>query len=149
MSDLKKAERKKYKEMFKLFDVNGDGTLSVDEFRLALDKIGYCLCEDYLQKFIAEADTDNSGKISFDEFITALSKPSPKEKRMAKLRRLFQGMDTDRSGYITLKDLKALAKKSDSEQMTEKEMKSVIEKMDVNGDKKVSFQEFVQSMSNE
>ena len=49
MSDLKKAERKKYKEMFKLFDVNGDGTLSVDEFRLALDKIGYCLCEDYLQ----------------------------------------------------------------------------------------------------
>jgi len=35
--------------MFKAFDSNGDGTLTHVDFRIALDKIGYCLSDDDLE----------------------------------------------------------------------------------------------------
>ena len=44
-----KDARKRYKTIFDQFDSNGDGTLTHNEFRSALDNIGYCLSDSDLQ----------------------------------------------------------------------------------------------------
>ena len=38
-------------EAFNHFDVNGDGLISIDEFKILLDSLGMCI-NDYVNKFL-------------------------------------------------------------------------------------------------
>ena len=55
-----------------MFDTSGDGEISQDEFRRALDKMGRKLTEDQLDDLIRQIDSDHSGTISIKEFLTAV-----------------------------------------------------------------------------
>ena len=57
------------------------------------------------------------------------------------MRRLFRAIDTDGSGFITLRDLKTLVKESGADMPTD-QLKQIILKVDQDGDRKVSFEEF-------
>ena len=58
--------------VFSMFDTSGDGEISQDEFRRALDKMGRKLTEDQLDDLISQIDSDHSGTISIKEFLTAV-----------------------------------------------------------------------------
>jgi len=58
--------------VFSMFDTSGDGEISQDEFRRALDKMGRKLTEDQLDDLIRQIDSDHSGTISIKEFLTAV-----------------------------------------------------------------------------
>src|SRR4051812_27053034 len=61
------------KEKYLTFDIDGDGTITNKEFRMVLEEmVGEpCPDEDW-QDFISQVDYDNSGTISFEEFLYAL-----------------------------------------------------------------------------
>jgi centrin-1 len=59
---------------------------------------------------IAEIDKDGSGQLEFDEFFDMMTtRPSENESR-DEIRKVFVTFDTDRSGYISLKHLRKVAK---------------------------------------
>lgn len=60
---------------------------------------------------------------------------------LAKMKRLFRVMDTDGSGFITLRDLKMLARES-GEEIPSDQLKKIILTLDQDGDRKISFDEF-------
>eukprot|EP00282_Hemiselmis_andersenii_P018127 CAMPEP_0114158844 /NCGR_PEP_ID=MMETSP0043_2-20121206/27450_1 /TAXON_ID=464988 /ORGANISM="Hemiselmis andersenii, Strain CCMP644" /LENGTH=123 /DNA_ID=CAMNT_0001254663 /DNA_START=1 /DNA_END=369 /DNA_ORIENTATION=+ len=62
----------KLKKMFHKFDANGNGTLDVKEFRLAMESVGYDLTDDQLAEMFTAFDIDGNGKISFWEFVRSL-----------------------------------------------------------------------------
>jgi len=56
------------KDAFKIFDKDGDGTISVDEFMHAMSSMGERLSKKEVKALMAEVDKDNNGTIDIDEF---------------------------------------------------------------------------------
>jgi len=58
-----------YREVFKMFDMDGSGTIEEEELGIGLRLIGKRPEEAELQELIRRVDKDNSGEIDFSEFL--------------------------------------------------------------------------------
>eukprot|EP00762_Andalucia_godoyi_P002862 ANDGO_04391.mRNA.1 Calmodulin-like protein len=58
--------------LFREFDENGDGVISVDEFRNGLQSLGVHLPEDRFQVLVKKTDRDGDGEIDFGEFVQVM-----------------------------------------------------------------------------
>ena len=59
-------------EMFKLFDANGNGTISKEELKEAMKKLGEPLSEKELNDLIAAHDKNGDGVIDDKEFTSMM-----------------------------------------------------------------------------
>lgn len=59
-------------EMFKLFDANGNGTISKEELKEAMKKLGEPLSEKELNDLIAAHDKNGDGVIDYKEFTSMM-----------------------------------------------------------------------------
>ena len=66
--DEEKDLKKTAKKLFKLFDEDGGGTVTVEEFKHELDKLGAGLSIDEVVGLVKEFDIDGDGEISLEEF---------------------------------------------------------------------------------
>lgn len=51
---------------FKVFDLDGDGFITRDELKVAMEMIGEDITEEQLTQVIIMADTDHDGKINYE-----------------------------------------------------------------------------------
>ncbi|KAJ2809423.1 hypothetical protein H4R20_000148 [Coemansia guatemalensis] len=65
---LKKDEDAELREAFKVFDTDGNGTISIDELGKVMESLGEKLTVDELHAMFAEADKDGNYQIDFYEF---------------------------------------------------------------------------------
>eukprot|EP00994_Dinema_validum_P004480 NODE_2534_length_680_cov_85.637084_g2075_i0.p1 GENE.NODE_2534_length_680_cov_85.637084_g2075_i0~~NODE_2534_length_680_cov_85.637084_g2075_i0.p1 ORF type:complete len:171 (-),score=64.92 NODE_2534_length_680_cov_85.637084_g2075_i0:166-624(-) len=56
------------KSAFRIFDMDGNGTVSQQELKHVMDSIGTKMKPEELLAMMAELDTDGSGEIDYDEF---------------------------------------------------------------------------------
>ena len=56
---------KTFKEMFQMFDKDGDGTISTKELGAVLRSLGLNPGQEEIDEMIEETDRDNSGAIDF------------------------------------------------------------------------------------
>ena len=56
------------KKLFSMFDADGGGSVSVEEFKTELDKLDAGLSIDEVVALVREFDTDGDGEISLEEF---------------------------------------------------------------------------------
>ena len=61
------------------------------------------------------------------------------------IRRAFRVLDKDCDGYITVKELKEVLSKL-GENLTQKEVKEMVDEADTNGDGRIDMEEFVELM---
>ena len=61
---------------FKVFDRDGDGLISKDEFQDTMDSLGEPMSADEVNAMIAQADLDKDGKLNFNEFQLLLESKS-------------------------------------------------------------------------
>merc|ERR1719454_1035981 len=71
---------------FALYDINHDNQIDFDEFRMIFKDVHESISKDAQWKMFNAADTDNSGYISFEEFVAclmsfALEVPSAEKKK--------------------------------------------------------------------
>lgn len=59
---------------FKVFDSSGDGKISAAELRFALTRIGETLSMEEAQEMIAEAGTDEKGRIDYVNYVKTVMK---------------------------------------------------------------------------
>jgi Ca2+-binding EF-hand superfamily protein len=57
------------RKIFKSFDLNNSGTITVDELAAMLAKLGILAEKKYIQAMMNKMDTNKSGMIEFAEFI--------------------------------------------------------------------------------
>jgi len=62
-----------YREAFKLFDKDGNGTIDIDELGSVMKNLGQSPTNEELRAIIEEADIDGDGSIDFDEFVEMMS----------------------------------------------------------------------------
>ena len=60
------------RKIFKDFDANQSGTLTIDEMGAMLAKLGISVERKYLDAMMRELDTNKSGMLEFEEFATFL-----------------------------------------------------------------------------
>jgi len=95
---------------------------------------------------IAELDREVTGAIDFEDFLDAItSKLGDKETREG-IAKIFALFDDDKSGTITLKNLKRVAKEL-GETMSEEELREMIERADSMGNGEISVEDFYTIMT--
>jgi len=141
---LSKSEKDNLAKVFREFDKNGDGKLSMDEIKDGyLNHYGKVMSDDDVERMFAAVDTDNSGFIDYSEFVVA----AMNEKNLVTNERLaaaFKMFDKDGSGIISSDEIKeVLGFGSD---LTADAVDKIIKEVDKNGDGEISFEEFVTMM---
>ncbi|KAG4934558.1 hypothetical protein JHK87_048560 [Glycine soja] len=141
--NLSEEETKGLKQMFSNMDIDRSGTISYEELKSGLTKLGSKLSEYEIKQLMAAVDVDNSGTIDYLEFIAATIDPHKLEKE-EHLYKAFQYFDKDNNGYITRDELsQALTKYQMGDEAT---IYEVINDVDTDNDGRINYQEFVDMM---
>ncbi|CAF1655302.1 unnamed protein product [Rotaria magnacalcarata] len=95
--NISPEELEELREAFRVFDQNGDGSITLSELRIVLDQMGLDPSEEELQDMIREVDADQSGSISFVEFVDMVKKAVDTNKNSREeLFRAFQVFGSDK-----------------------------------------------------
>ncbi|XP_058222485.1 calcium-dependent protein kinase 1 isoform X1 [Rhododendron vialii] len=131
------------KEMFKSIDTDNNGTVTFEELKAGLPKLGTKLSESEVRQLMEAADVDGNGTIDYIEFITATMHMNRME-REDHLYTAFEYFDKDKSGYITMEELEQALKKYNMG--GESTIKEIIAEVDTDHDGKINYEEFVAMM---
>jgi len=103
---LGKQKKEELAKVFKAFDKNGDGRLSMDEVKQGyLDHYGKVVSDDEVEKMFKSVDADNSGFIDYTEFVVA-AMDSEELSSNEFLQAAFKMFDKDGSGSISANEIK-------------------------------------------
>ncbi|KAM3182640.1 hypothetical protein ACTXT7_011897 [Hymenolepis weldensis] len=124
-------------------DVNGDNSLSRDEIRLCCKQSN--LPSEKIDEFLSLFDSDGDSKVTLDEYERALGlKPIPPTTTQ-QWHEAFDEMDTDKSGKLTVDEMYEGLKNAGCA-MKKSEVENIIKSVDKDGDKSLTFQEFITLM---
>ncbi|ONK80539.1 uncharacterized protein A4U43_C01F18950 [Asparagus officinalis] len=141
--NLSEEEIMGLKEMFRSMDTDNSGTITFEELKAGLPKLGTKLSESEVRQLMEAADVDGNGTIDYIEFITATMHMNRVEKE-DHLYKAFEYFDKDRSGYITMEELEqALMKYNMGDVRT---IKEIIAEVDTDHDGRINYDEFVAMM---
>lgn len=89
----------------------------------------------------SEIDQDCSGSVDFDEFINIITDTIVNKDKRKDVEKLFRLFDDDRTGYITIENLRRIANEL-GENVNEQDLQEMIKRADLKGDGKITIDEF-------
>ena len=149
LTDQSKEEQlAEIKEVFGLFDRNGNGTIPTKDLgtamrALGLDRhVGY---EVMMKKFRSHGKkTINFPKFlkMVEDYIDTIDNTCNDDDVIL----AFRVFDRNRSGFIAAADLREIMRNLD-QTLTENEMDEIIKMADIDGDGRIDYEEFIQMMN--
>lgn len=143
---------KEFREAFRLFDKDGDGSITKEELGRVMRSLGQFARAEELRTMLQEIDIDGDGNVSFEEFVEIVSNIGANEtahtdqdQEEQELRDAFRVFDKHNRGYITASDLRAVLQCL-GEDLSEEEIEDMIKEVDVDGDGRIDFYEFVHAL---
>ncbi|VDM09495.1 unnamed protein product [Wuchereria bancrofti] len=137
-SNFDAYELRRLARRFKKLDLDGSGSLSVDEF-MSLPELQQ---NPLVQRVIDIFDEDGDGEVDFREFIQGISQFSVKGDKTVKLKFAFRIYDMDRDGYISNGELFQVLKMMVGNNLKDNQLQQIVDKTilfhDKDGDGKIS-----------
>ena len=135
------------REAFATYDVDGSGTIELEELRGVMKSLG--AAEGQAERVMQAADVTHTGNINFDEFCAAVG-PIYAHSELA-LKRAFDVFDQDGNGTIDRHELKQMMTKLKvvPHDVPDKVIEQLFGVADINNDGKISFDEFVNLFKND
>ncbi|OIV89812.1 hypothetical protein TanjilG_29904 [Lupinus angustifolius] len=130
------------KELFRMIDTDNSGTITFDELKDGLKRVGSELMESEIKDLMNAADIDNSGTIDYGEFIAATVHLNKLE-REENLLSAFSYFDKDGSGYITLDEIQQACKDFGLDDI---HIDDMIKEIDQDNDGQIDYGEFAAMM---
>ncbi|MBA0702354.1 hypothetical protein Goari_027247, partial [Gossypium aridum] len=130
------------KELFKMIDTDNSGTITFQELKDGLKKVGSELTETEIKALMEAADIDNSGTIDYGEFLAATLHIN-KIEREENLVAAFSFFDKDGSGYITIDELQQACKEFG---LGDVHLDEMIKEIDQDNDGRIDYGEFAAMM---
>ncbi|KAL9685367.1 hypothetical protein QQ045_022817 [Rhodiola kirilowii] len=134
-----------FQELFRLFDKDGDGRISITELGTAMRSLDQHPTDEELHTMISEVDTSGSGGIELGEFLRLMSKKIKEVDAEGELREAFKVFDKNQDGFISPNELKHVMANL-GEKLTDKEAEQMIREADLDGDGLVNYDEFARIM---
>jgi len=129
-----------YRKKFETFDLNKDGLITRREFMAVSKVFGYHLTNEELVEIFGKTDTDDSGGITFDEFVIAMVKRSRKAKDLEPVKQKLKIYDKRNRGYITSDEAFPVLKKLLGFDLNKTD--ALVDMYDKNKDYKLTLLEF-------
>mmetsp|Transcript_18437 Transcript_18437/g.35231 ORF Transcript_18437/g.35231 Transcript_18437/m.35231 type:complete len:167 (-) Transcript_18437:124-624(-) len=145
VAELTAEQKQEIREAFDLFDTDGSGSIDKNELKVAMRALGFEPKKEEIAKMIQDIDKDNSGEIDFPEFLEMMTAKMGERDSKTEILKAFRLFDDDETGYITLENLRRVAKEI-GENMADKELQEMIEEADRTNDGKISEDEFLRIM---
>merc|ERR1719150_1220553 len=143
---LSKGERDGLAKVFKAFDKNGDGKLSMQEVKEGyLEHYGKVMSDEEVETMFNAVDTDKSGFIDYSEFVVAAMNENQLTTN-EKLQAAFKMFDKDGSGIISPEEIKEVLSFGGTNALSKEAIEAIVKQVDENGDGEISFEEFVDMM---
>lgn len=130
------------KQLFRMIDTDNSGTITLEELKQGLKRVGSNLMESEIQDLMNAADTDNSGTIEYGEFLAATLHMNKME-REENLLAAFSFFDKDGSGYITIDELQNACKEFG---LGDVQLEEMIKEIDQDNDGRIDYAEFAAMM---
>lgn len=143
--DLSDEQKADIKEAFDLFDTEGTGVIDIKELKVAIRALGFEPKKEDIKKMVADVDKEGTGKISYADFLQLMTMKMTEKDSNEEILKAFRLFDDDDTGTISFKNLKRVAKEL-GENLTDEELKEMIEEADLDGDGEVNQDEFLRIM---
>ncbi|KAK7500810.1 hypothetical protein BaRGS_00008054 [Batillaria attramentaria] len=130
-----------YRELFKKFDADGNGYLSISEFRNVLKAADSNLKDSQIAQFFLFFDGEKGDRrITEEEFSKGLDQVLS---YVAKVKDLFKKYDSSGDGFLDRTELRKLLTDASGGKMTTSEMDQILKDADRNRDNQISLNEFL------
>uniref|UniRef100_A0A8D2LTN0 Calcium binding protein 4 n=1 Tax=Varanus komodoensis TaxID=61221 RepID=A0A8D2LTN0_VARKO len=138
-------------DAFKEFDTDQDGYISYKDLGECMRTMGYMPTEMELIEISQHIKMRMGGRVDFEDFVEMMG-PKLREEtaHMVGVRELkiaFREFDTDGDGAISEAELRQAVGALLGEQLKAQEVDEILQDVDLNGDGKVDFDEFVMMLS--
>jgi Ca2+-binding EF-hand superfamily protein len=143
--ELTEEQKQEIKEAFDLFDTDGSETIDAKELKVAMRALGFEPKKQEIRKMINDIDRDGSGTIDFQEFLGMMTSKMSERDSREEILKAFRLFDDDNTGKITLNNLRRVAKEI-GENMTDEELREMIDEADRDGDGEIDQEEFLRIM---
>jgi len=135
------------KEAFSMFDIDGDGTITIVELKEVMKSLGQNPTENELKQMIKSVDDNGDNEIDFEEFLILMSSKKPGNDDPDKeLKDAFAVFDADGSGTISRTELKKLMKNL-GQSLSDAELDAMMDEVDTDGSGEIDFAEFKSMMT--
>eukprot|EP00116_Pleurobrachia_bachei_P012358 sb/3472620/ len=104
MEDVDNIGEEKLKELnniFSAFDNDGSGSISANEFRYALTKMGIYLSKEDVDDLFFEVDQNGDDNLDIEEFIKLVAILDPRVSQEIEINKAFKLFDRNQDGFIT------------------------------------------------
>ncbi|CAF0713489.1 unnamed protein product [Brachionus calyciflorus] len=144
IKNLSPAEIRDLVEVFQTFDRNSKGNLNSSELFFALKVLGFniseAICEEYIQ---SETEGYSEKGLNVNQFLDlVIDKQGSSKDNYDEIINGFKMFDYDNTGYVTLDNLRRACAEADCN-LTETELKEMIQEADQNGDGLIDQSEFM------
>merc|ERR1712046_19707 len=143
---LSADEVQEVKDAFDLFDSDASGSVSVAELVEAMQSLGLEQKNEAVFNMIKEIDTDGSGELEFAEFLEMMTARLTNKTPRADIERVFKLFDNDRTGEISLDNLKRVASEL-GEEISNEELQEMAQRNDVDKDGAWTLDDFYAVMT--
>lgn len=143
--DIPEEELEEYRDAFQLFDKDGSGSITTDEFKKVLKNLGQKVTKQEAEDIVKELDTDGSGAIEFEEFITYMKKVKIQQEieMEDEIIRAFQTFDVDKDDKISNEEFRHILCNLGEDRFTPEECDEVFQEADIDKDGVLNYREFV------
>mmetsp|Transcript_8435 Transcript_8435/g.17408 ORF Transcript_8435/g.17408 Transcript_8435/m.17408 type:complete len:151 (+) Transcript_8435:119-571(+) len=134
------------KEAFNMFDIDGDGTITLVELKKVMKSLGQNPTDKELRQMIESVDDNGDHEIDFQEFLILMSsKKGNNDDPDKELRDAFRVFDEDGNGTISRSELKKLMKNL-GQALSDAELDAMMDEVDTDGNGEIDFEEFKSMM---
>lgn len=134
------------KEAFDMFDVKNTGTINPNDLKKAMESQGFVTRNSTIFRMVCNMQVSGVEKVNFEEFFTLMTSEDFSDSSKEEIQKLFALFDVDGTGFIDLRNLKKIAREL-GESLDEQDIMELITKSDLDGDGRVSFEDFYNIMS--
>jgi calcium-dependent protein kinase len=135
---LSVKELKELRNQFSALDNNHSGTITMEELRIALERAGYKLAKEEIDRIMENIDYIKGGEIYYSDFLAA-TVSSKKIINEQMIWAVFKRFDIDNSGSITFENLREVFDRL-GKQFNDREIKDMIQ--EINSDGHITFDQF-------
>mmetsp|Transcript_5600 Transcript_5600/g.7943 ORF Transcript_5600/g.7943 Transcript_5600/m.7943 type:complete len:166 (-) Transcript_5600:279-776(-) len=145
-SGITDAQLREYKQVFDLYDKDGEGTINTNMLGTVMRCLGLNPTEEDIKRYVNEFDTDCSGTLDFfNEFLSLMRAKLVDLDDEAELCMAFEPFDRDGTGHVAAAEFRHVMKFL-GQNSTDEEVDRMLELIGTDPEGRVDYRAFVHTI---